>query len=304
MGASLLTILRGELPTESALDLVHRVGLDEGNFAKAWGPPIQPRPKGDVCFVYPFKKSYVALTDPSGDMSQATEAQKFEAKIRGEIEDHVAMIRQQAALAGCCGFKTEYVLQEALRNATSYLGAEGSGHSIIRLEWEISADPHEPRVALAIANPVRRLFDPGQYLQISLDEWLATLPPLEPSTGPEFTEDLSAESDDNRGDLVETPEKSGNEGVKLMARLSEANSELVYLWDLPDHGGRIRYSIRPDEDSDSGDFSLRAEKFDSSSLLVEGYDRDSFYHDVSAELAVTTVSVAMTIGKPTPQTSE
>jgi hypothetical protein len=264
---STLAIARGELPLNRPFEATSEEWNRSGFIMV---PSKSEHLSGNVVIDYPFSQPYASLSADTPEFSDLA------VLVRERIELNIDQISSVAESVGVSRDDTYWALTELLTNATQYgrPSEESSRAVLVRLTWEFGSDQNGPYVALAVANPCYRLFDPAFYPQLSVDEF-SDLPPSN---------------------------TNGHLGtIALLGKLREG-AVLTYVWNGVD-GSMIRLGLSPmQEVSDEmaqkdlmAPVSISAEKFSPSHNPLR-YSYQDFLRDMSARVPVESLTIACVIG--------
>ena len=271
-----LVLSRGALPEAGPFDLSRSAG-EEAQPVKAWDPMQAQHPQGDMWLDYPFAAGYQDLGSvedaPDGEgalVSDSSSAEHLSAQlVRQSIEAGIAELIAQGEKFGFPRGRCEWIVTELLQNATQYgaLSAQSANAGLVRFAWNFEGNADSATLTIAVSNPVPKLFNPAQYCNLPMEEFVLTL-----------------ESGNN-----------GHSAVPVFVGYLTPGHKLYYLWDLPD-GGRIVGSV-----SDCASNPESADVMYPLTLEVSRYDQDGgevpysieqFHQDVATGLETQTVTVA------------
>lgn len=279
MTAPTLVLGKGSLPDSSAFDL--SIAVDKPQPVCPWSPSAAQAPSGDMWLDYSYPAGYQRLTreasssdsdqqlPESGDSAEMRDAQR----VRSSIDAAIEVIVEQGRVLGFSASRCEMILTELLQNATQY----GVIHScvdyagLVRLAWEFEQQSEGCVLTLAVSNPVKKLFNPAKYCNLSLDDYL----------------DAAAEG------------TNGHVAVALFTGFLSLGEKLHYLWDLPSRE-RIVCRIAPCNESDErlneasdivSPVVVEVSKYDEFGNELP-YSLDRFLADVEVGLPTEAVTVA------------
>lgn len=281
-----LLLGRGDLPRGGPFDLSGATG-EQAQPVKMWDPARAQQPQGDMWLDYPFPSGYQGLgtesAPPQGKhsvtaASPPTTEPLSAQSVRQSIEAAIAELISQGESFGFSRGRCEWIITELLQNATQYgaLSVRSQHAGLVRFSWEFDGGADSATLTVAVSNPVPKLFNPAQYCNLSMDEFISI---LEGST-------------------------NGHSAVPIFVGYLAPGHKLYYLWDLSD-GGRIvcclsECATTPDSAELMYPLSMEVSRYDRDGGVVT-YSIERFRQDVAAGLATETVTVAGVFGKGQPE---
>lgn len=237
-----------------------------------WTPRPLDFKSGDIRIDYPF-------VEPWQSLGKNTTDPQFAADVKARLEEIVNGITREAVALGLQEFRTSWILTELLTNATQYGSVsedrQEAGH--IRFAWEINAEPNDPSLRITISNPLQRVFDPGRYANMTIEQWL--------------------ESQGDGG--------NGHVGTTAIASMVRSGSEVIYLWELA-NGDYLRCSVRaylesdPDRPAEDSTIiqplRITAERFSATGDSLP-YSYLELKSDIAVGLEAKTVTISCVIGR-------